>query len=811
MAKNRELVARFVRERHAFGEGEKRNVIADVIAGNETGTVKGHALSTELSVGMTYRFYGHVRNHPKYGEQFWFSSFAAEQPMDDESYVAYLMQCRTPQKGSITERVAWALVEVFGGEGALNKVLSDPVGAAEGIQGGNTRWSKDKAAIASKVLRESENMRHGKMTLIALLDGRGFPKSTVDTAIKRLGTNAAAIIRDDPYCMMNFAGCGFKGADKLYCDLAKETSKNNEEFQQKLAALRRQALCGAYAVRCDRSGSTWVPRSCFTQAVRGAIASQLCREDDALRLAVQTGVLCVHDSGQWVALSQRALNESEIAKIVNDFLKDDDVMWPDVREIDGLSDHQKDAFTVATSKRIGLLQGSPGTGKSYSLGLLVKQLIERYGDDAVCVACPTGKASVRVTAAMADQGVTITASTIHRLLIVERETHGGWSFYYGSENPLPCRFIIIDEPSMIDVDLMAALLRACSRDCHILMTGDGNQLAPVGHGKPFVDMQKMVPTGYLTEIRRNSGRIVRACAEIRDTKQFNPSPAYDEPAGENLPFIEVGPADQPNVVLGLVQQIERSGDCDPIWDLQVLTAVNKVTPVSRRELNPILQRLLNPKGEQMERCPFRVGDKIVCLANGAYWLTPAFMAELELTADREMTGVDGDYIYRFKSGQTLNVRGDKNEVYVANGELAEVKSLELGKMVVRLFDPAREVTVPLQAPDPDDNADDDSGVMGSWDLGYVLSGHKSQGSQWQYAIVVIDPASQALGVQSRNWLYTTISRSQKATFCVGQLKVAKSICLRDGLANRKTFLSDLILQDRAATNGFVLESLTAPV
>jgi hypothetical protein len=137
--------------------------------------------------------------------------------------------------------------------------------------------------------------------------------------------------------------------------------------------------------------------------------------------------------------------------------------------------------------------------------------------------------------------------------------------------------------------------------------------------------------------------------------------------------------------------------------------------------------------------------------------------------------------------------------------------VELGKMVVRLFDPAREVTVPLQAPDPDDNADDDSGVMGSWDLGYVLSGHKSQGSQWQYAIVVIDPASQALGVQSRNWLYTTISRSQKATFCVGQLKVAKSICLRDGLANRKTFLSDLILQDRAATNGFVLESLTAPV
>lgn len=798
--RNRELIGRFIREKNVFGEGENRTVIAEVRVDKAVEIVRLRAAEGELQQGMNYRFFGHPKD-TKYGLQFQANSFASEAPADDESFAAYLKQCSGPTKGSITDRVAWLLVETFGDK-CVDVVVNRPAEAAAGLVGKGTRWDEEKAMAASQHLRQFERVRGTKIQLLGLLDGRGFPKKTPDRCIKEFGTDAATTIADDPYLLTRFAGIGFLGCDKMYCDLAKKNSANDEDYRQRLAWIKRQALCAAYAVRSDRSGSVWVARRVAELGVRKSISNTLARPDEAIQWAISQGILVARKhNGDWLAITDLAENELEIAKSINDLLIRDDVAWP-ADFVDIGNEHQASALATATSRRVGVLRGSPGTGKTYSVAFLIRKLIELYGENAVAIGCPTGKAAVRATQAMVASGVSVTATTIHRMLVVEKSEDGGWSFYYGAATPLPYRFIVVDESSMLDCTLMASLLRACSEDCHVLLVGDAEQLAPVGAGRPYLDIQNLVPTGSLTEIRRNSGRIVRACAEIRDTRRFTPSKEYDEAAGENLPWIECKEPDLQETVMGLVQQIENGGDCNPIWDVQILTACNAGSSVSRKVLNPLVQNLLNPQGRRITGNPFRVGDKIVCLKNGGYWLTADFLKTLQKHPS-EVVGYANDRLYRMPDGQTLLVQGENNEVYVANGELAEILSIDPGKMVVKLFDPSREVTVPYQPTrDGEQQSDDESeseskGAVGDWDLGYVLTGHKGQGSQWQYVVWVCDPSGRAKQVQTRNLVYTNISRATKATFCIGEIAVANAACQRDGIAGRKTMLIETARWDRA--------------
>src|SRR5262249_19287872 len=161
-------------------------------------------------------------------------------------------------------------------------------------------------------------------------------------------------------------------------------------------------------------------------------------------------------------------------------------------------------------------------------------------------------------------------------------------------------FIIVDETSMLDTDLAAALLTACSPGTHILFVGDPYQLPPVGHGAPLRDMIAAgMPTGELTEIRRNAGLIVHACAAIKDGRHFAVADRFDPAAGANLRHIE---AESPRAAVDWCKQIlRRFRDADPrrfdpVWDVQVLVAVNQRSLVSRTELNRELQGELNPTG-----------------------------------------------------------------------------------------------------------------------------------------------------------------------------------------------------------------------
>ncbi len=768
--KNSELIGIWISTDYVFDNGpDRRCVVGSVqLLDRSRVVVRGYAGEEEITDGVTYRFFGHTRNHPKYGPQFNFNSFVEEEPIDEESVIAYLETCRKPERGSITRRVALALFEAFGVT-AIDRLKADPFGCSQVVK----QWDAAKASIAAEFLQRQSGTQRCKLDLITLLNGRKFPKKTIDRAIKLWGARAAKVIRDDPYELMSLPGIGFLGADKLYCDLARQNSKSDEEYSDLLGAIKRQGLCIAYAVSTEsrQSGSTWIPIGMAKAMLAKQVSSVRATPDAAIEWAVMEGKLTTRDG--FVAVSRMALHELEIAEFITGSEPGND--WPSIGLIEQmapqdkpLSHHQTWAIMIATNMdRVSCLQGSPGVGKTFCVAAIVKAVITRFGQNSIGVAAPTGKAAVRMSQSLAANGVEMQATTIHRMLGVDGEGRDGWSFIHNEQNPLPFRFIVIDESSMIDVDLMASLLRACTKTTHLLLVGDSGQLAPVGHGRPFFDLQQCIPTGKLTEIMRNSGRIVKACAEIRDHQRFTPSPALSLPE-ENCPLIQVTDEDQVQAMENMIAKIDLMADkCDIIEDLQIVTGKNNGSPVSIKPLNATLQKMLNPDGTQVTGNPFRAGDKIVCLKNGIY---PDAEDQLE-------------------------------KHYVANGELGRVVSLQPGRMIIRLCEPVRSILVthaPVQENEENiaDSLDSQRGAVGDWDLGYVLTVHRSQGSQWKYVIVMADKS--AAMVQSRNWIYTAISRAEIATFIIGQKQVVNQMLKRDGITGRKTFLVERIAGQRLA-------------
>lgn len=437
-------------------------------------------------------------------------------------------------------------------------------------------------------------------------------------------------------------------------------------------------------------------------------------------------------------------------------------LWPDASLIEGISEHQRDNLTKSLAGRIGILGGSPGTGKTFTVAKLIRYMLESslVGSHEIGIGAPTGKAAVRLTEMLQRSGLPLRARTWHSLLGIGANSEtGGWSFKHSESYPLPFRVLIGDESSMMDLSLMLSVLRARQPGCHVLMVGDVNQLPPVGAGAPLRDMILAgLPYGELTEIKRNSGGIVEACAAIRDGRPWR---TFTQASGTNLRMHEAGIEFQVDRAIKLIRESQKAGH-DPIWDCQVLVAINEKSLLSRKAVNALLQDELNP-GPKFEGTEFKPRDKVVCLKNGFY-------KAIEAPADEEIQS---------------NERG---EVYVANGELAEVVAIEASEIIVELESPARVVAIPLRR----GAGEDEKGAAGNWDLGYALSGHKSQGSEWPVVITIIDPCAGAKMVCDRSWLYTAISRASQVQHLVGHLDIAERFCRTQKINQRKTFLREKI-------------------
>ena len=757
-----EIEIDFLSEKFCFENPNGSVIIGEAeTSGGQVLTIKGEADSGEFIADQKYLLYGEYSIYKnKYNgrdeKQFHFQSFVTTDPVGRRGVIAYMLQAG---KGSRIGPVTAQKIYDKYGEDSIRKIREEPSAISE-----LTKVTPELIGLASQWLVERKKTEKETIRLTGLLHGRGFPKGLVKRAIQVLGNTAEAQVRKDPYLLLRFPGCGFKRCDQMYLDLELRPNR-----------IKRQALLAWYTVASESSGNTWHPVSFVVNGINRLMgdksrpkkaiqfAKAIGRVDPNRHGALTTsreenGVIVESGGNVWIAESRKAKNESTIARVISEAMTERE-NWPVLDQITDLTDHQKSELTKALSGSISILGGSPGTGKSFSAAKLIQLIGHEIGFDEIAVAAPTGKAAVRISELMQENEIPLKAFTWHRHLGVSEvdALTGNWSFTRGNKNPFEKKVIIGDESSMIDSDLMSSILKARAAGTQILFLGDINQLPPVGHGAPLRDfIAAGLPYGELTQIMRNSGGIVEACAAIRDGEQWA--------AGDNL-VIDQQP-DQIESIFDHLSDAKNQG-LDPVWDCQIVVAVNEKSPLSRTKLNAILQNELNPDlkaspNPKSKKEFFRVGDKIVCTKNGRYPFA---------TKQRK------------KDGEEI-------EAYIANGELAKVISVEPGFYVIDVSTHKDLVKIPRGKTNGES-----SGC--NFDLGYALSVHKSQGSEWPVVIVVIDDYPGAKMVCDRSWIYTAISRAKQKCVLIGRKTTADSFCRRLSITGRKTFLKELILLNNA--------------
>lgn len=753
-----EITGRFVENKFVFASSfgeEPPTIIADINCNgrgnnppdaNGRVVVKGQAEPEELTKGLDYRFYGHWTNYfnkreRKNERQFRFNSFVRLQPAGREAIIGYLVNHGAGL--GLGRQRATKLWEQFG-EDAVTIARTEPARVSEFLTSQSLFYRIGNAEQLAAALQRDEATEAIKLDLTGLLNGRGFPRTITQNCIQKWGNKAAQIIRRDPYRLMTFAGCGFKKCDSMYLDLGLNPHR-----------LKRQAICAWYSINRDNDGHTWFSRKVPDAFLRANIGGTGVKVDRAIELAVRGKLLAeIRTKGQdgpisqegetaWYAEYHKAENERTIARAVVES-QAESPSWPDVSTLN-LSDHQKEIVSKALASSICILGGSPGTGKTWAVSEIVIALADKVGMNNILIAAPTGKAAVRVTENLSAKNIPLRARTWHSLLL-QLEKQNERHFEQKAMNG--------DETSMNDTDLMAALIRARPVGTLLLLVGDVHQLPPVGHGAPLRDLIAAgVAYGELTEIVRNSGGIVEACASIRDCKPWG--------EGDNLSLVET--SDRHFEEIESIIQQAMDSKLDPIWDLQILVAVNEKSQLSRKVMNTRLQAALNSQPGRVDcKAGFRVGDKVVNTKNGFFKL-------IEGEASEGDSNDDGS-----------------GEVFVANGELAKVVTVEPGFMVCDLDSPARRVMVFFSQ---------EGGC--TFELGYALSVHKSQGSDWPWVVVVLDDYPGAKMVCDRSWLYTSISRAKQRCFLVGRKQTAKAMCRKSKIWFRKTFLRELILIERS--------------
>jgi exodeoxyribonuclease V alpha subunit len=411
-------------------------------------------------------------------------------------------------------------------------------------------------------------------------------------------------------------------------------------------------------------------------------------------------------------------------------------------------------LAVDSPSRACVLTGGPGTGKTFTLTAILDEADRRGW--TVELASPTGKAAKRAAEVTGRR-----ARTIHRLL--EYSPQQGWGRHEG--RPLQAQMVVVDEASMLDVELAAALLAAIPPWGRLLLVGDEDQLPSVGAGAVLRDLiaSGVVPVARLTQVMRQSERSwihlnARAVNRGED-------PRVDNAGCDDFFFIEVEEAEQipDRVARLLTDTFHRRFPANPktgkpfvaLEDFQVLVP-QRPGRAGVDVLNDVLREALNPPGPAELKTStglYRVGDRVVQMKNDY---------------DRSVFNGEGGRVVF--AGKAL-------------GPVASEMGVDHGAMVVRVdFGEDEEGRRRLANYGPDDTT--------NLRPAFALTVHKSQGSEFPVVVVVCH--STHTFMLSRQILYTAITRARQAVFVVGDAKGLRRAVRNDAPVQRDTGLCGLL-------------------
>jgi exodeoxyribonuclease V alpha subunit len=672
-------------------------------------TIVGHAAT--ISAGEWITASGDWVNDRTHGQQFKARFMRTSAPSSVEGIEKYLASGMIRGIGPVYAR---KMVKAFG-EKVFDIIEAEPDRLREVDGIGALRARRITAAWAEqKIVRE----------IMVFLHSHGVGTARAVRIYKTYGADAIQVMTENPYRLArDIRGIGFKTADAIAIRLG----------IQKTAMIRVRAGISYALTQSMDEGHCGLPIGELVPLAAELLEAQQELVQTALNLEVSDRTVIVDTVGGTVCVFLGGLYRAEQA--VAERLRrlvDGPLPWVNIdpekalpwiaRKIGlTLAESQVAAIRLALRSKALVITGGPGVGKTTIVNAILRILVAKGVQLLLCA--PTGRAAKRMTEATGFE-----AKTIHRLLEVDPKSGG---FRRGSDHPLACDVLVIDETSMVDVLLMQALLRAVPDHAALLVVGDIDQLPSVGPGQVLADViaSGAVPVVRLTEIYRQAAqsRIITSAHRINRGSL----PDLSKPEGDSdFYFVQT---DDPDVAVTRIVELVRTRipqrfGLDPIRDIQVLCPMNR-GGIGARSLNIELQAALNPAGERkVERFgwTFAPGDKVMQIEN--------------------------DY--------------DK-EVY--NGDIGYVDDVdpEAGELTAR-FD-GRSVTYGF-------------GELDTLVPAYAATIHKSQGSE--YPAVIIPVMTQHYTMLQRNLLYTGVTRGKRLVVLVGQRK-AVAIAVRNVSGRRR--------------------------
>src|SRR5918997_4290963 len=582
-----ELVAEIMNVRWTVPDGDF--AVLDAVSDDGEPVVLVGALG-HVREGESVAVGGGWRSHPRHGWQFAVERARILEPVSDAAVKAYLETVK-----HVGPRGAALLVERYGAGEVLAAIDRDPERVLRGVPGIGPR----RLGGAVQSWRDQRELRELRL----FLDTHGVDATSAGRIARHFGAGSIARLQREPYAICELDGIGFATADALARALDTPL-----DAPDRLAAGVMHALDQAQG-----DGHCHLPRAELAQRAAQLLGGGA--EDDvadAIDVLAARGRVVVDAAGrvaesrlhaveQRLAAHVRTLLESAPALELGDAERPDD--GPFVP-----SDDQWRGVTQALEHRISILTGGPGTGKSATMRALVDLLRTARHHARLCA--PTGKAARRLSELTGAD-----ATTIHRLL----EWAPDEGFTRGEHRPIEgCDVLIVDEASMLSVQLAEALLAAVGSRTHVLLVGDVDQLAPVGPGRVLEDLldSGAVAATRLEEVFRQAARsmIVRA-AHAMNAGELPPT----QPRAEDVRDFFFVERDGPRAIFDEVCELAAGRlpahyGLDPAAEVQVLAPMHK-GPLGVDALNAELRARLNRDGSPIPGAALRVGDKVMQTRN----------------------------------------------------------------------------------------------------------------------------------------------------------------------------------------------------
>ena len=691
------------------------------------GKLKGNDKSAEVAVvgkapkvqcGETLALKGKWVNHPKHGRQFSFSSFESKLPASAYGIRKYLASGLIH---GIGKTYANKIVDKFGAD-TLN-VISEDSGRLSEVGGIGKKRIKN--------IREAWQEQKAVREVMMFLQTYGVTDALCLRLVRKYGNEAKTVLETDPYRIIReVKGIGFKTADKIALNLG--LSNNGPK--------RIEAGILHTVQEAEDQGHNHMERRELVIQSANLLESDSNEIDRRIDSLIESGDL-VTSKQDWLQLPSTARAEITLARsLINlnqtrsslpPINEEKAIAWAQDKAGFGFADAQSDGIREALLKKVSILTGGPGTGKTTILRALVSILKAKKAK--VLLAAPTGRAARRMA-----ESCSYFAQTVHRLLKFD-PSQGG--FTVNEQNPLICDFIIMDEASMLDLRLAAALVRSIPPQSHLLLVGDADQLPSVGSGNVLKDLivSKLFKVTRLAVTFRQTedSGIVGLAHGILEGKTSPPTP-LDHPSGLNpkddVHFIRANSPEEcvSHITLLLKEILPKKFSIDPNNNVQVLAPLHRgIAGIGN--LNDQIRDSINPHGatHSMGFNLFREGDRVI---------------------------------------QTRN-NYDKD---VFNGDMGIIDSVDSinGKIEI-LFEGRRIIYERMEVTD--------------LQPAYAISVHKSQGSE--YPVVIFPLLKQHFMMLQRNLVYTGLTRAKKKVIFVGD-PAAYAMAIR----NNKTLVrqTDLI-------------------